>query len=67
MITRYSRPEMRAIWTDENKLRLWLEIELLASEALVKEGIVPKKDFEKIKARPEERRVGKGGRSRGSP
>ena len=34
MITRYSRPEMRAIWTDENKLRLWLQIELLASEAL---------------------------------
>jgi len=35
MITRYSRPEMRAIWTDENKLRIWLQIELLASEALV--------------------------------
>jgi adenylosuccinate lyase len=50
MITRYSRPEMRAIWTDENKLRLWLQIELLASEALVKEGIVPAKDFKKIKA-----------------
>ena len=50
MITRYSRPEMRAIWTDENKLNLWLQIELLASEALVKEGIVPKKDFAKIKA-----------------
>ncbi len=50
MITRYSRPEMRAIWTDENKLKLWLQIELLASEALVKEGVVPKKDFAKIKA-----------------
>lgn len=50
MITRYSRPEMRAIWTDENKLKLWLQIELLASEALVKEGIVPAKDFQKIKA-----------------
>jgi len=50
MITRYSRPEMRAIWTDENKLRLWLQIEQLASEALVKEGIVPAADFEKIKA-----------------
>ncbi|HEY1719009.1 MAG TPA: adenylosuccinate lyase [Verrucomicrobiae bacterium] len=49
MITRYSRPEMRAIWTDENKLRIWLQIELLASEALVAEGIVPKKDFSKIK------------------
>src|SRR5678810_802844 len=50
MITRYSRPEMRAIWTDENKLKIWLQIELLASEALVKERIVPAKDFAKIKA-----------------
>src|SRR6202161_744082 len=50
MITRYSRPEMRAIWTDENKLKLWLQIELLASEALAKEKIVPARDFAKIKA-----------------
>jgi len=50
MITRYSRPEMRAIWTDENKLKIWLQIELLASEALVQEGVVPAKDFKKIKA-----------------
>jgi adenylosuccinate lyase len=49
MITRYSRPEMRAIWTDENKLRIWLQIELLASEALVVEGVVPKSDFAKMK------------------
>jgi adenylosuccinate lyase len=50
MILRYSRPEMRAVWTDENKLRIWLQIELLASEALAAEGIVPKKDFDKIKS-----------------
>jgi len=50
MIPRYSRPEMRAIWTDENKLDLWLQIEMHASEALVKEGIVPKADFAKMKA-----------------
>ncbi|HSY74735.1 MAG TPA: adenylosuccinate lyase [Dongiaceae bacterium] len=49
MITRYSRPEMREIWTDENKLRIWLQIELLASEALVKQGIVPRADFAKMK------------------
>ena len=49
MITRYSRPEMRAIWTDENKLRIWLQIELLAGGALAKEGVVPKGDFQKIK------------------
>ena len=54
MIQRYSRPEMRAIWTDENKLKIWLQIELLASEALVKEGVVPEQDFAKIKAGAEQ-------------
>jgi adenylosuccinate lyase len=49
MIQRYSRPEMRAIWTDENKLRIWLQIELLAGEALVKEAVVPAADFDKLK------------------
>ena len=50
MIQRYSRPAMRAIWTDENKLRIWLQIELLVTEALVDEGIVPQADFERIKS-----------------
>jgi len=50
MIQRYSRPAMRAIWSEEHKLKLWLQIELLASEALVKEGLVPKADFEQLKA-----------------
>ena len=49
MITRYSRPELRAIWTDENKLRIWLQIELLASEALAAEGVVPQADFARMK------------------
>ena len=40
---------MRDIWTDANKLIIWLQIELLASEALVKEGIVPAKDFQILK------------------
>jgi adenylosuccinate lyase len=50
VILRYSRPEMRAIWTDENKLRIWLQIEMLASEALAADGIVPKKDLARMKA-----------------
>jgi len=50
MIARYSRPEMRAIWSHENQLKIWLQIELLASEALAQENIVPKSDFKKIKA-----------------
>jgi adenylosuccinate lyase len=54
MITRYSRPEIRAIWTDENKLRLWLQIELLASKALTAEGVVPKADLARIKAGAEQ-------------
>jgi len=41
---------MRAIWTDENKLNLWLQIEMHASEALVKEGIVPKADFARMQS-----------------
>ena len=41
---------MRCIWADENRLEIWLQIELLASEALVAEGVVPEADFQKIKA-----------------
>ncbi len=51
MIQRYSRPEMRDIWTEQRKLEIWLQIELLASEALVAEGIVPEKDFAQMKAK----------------
>ena len=50
MIPRYSRPNMRAIWTDENKLNFWLQIEMLASEALVKEGTVSSADFKRMQA-----------------
>jgi adenylosuccinate lyase len=50
MIQRYSRAEMRDIWSEQRKLEIWLQIELLASEALTRQGLVPKKDFEQIKA-----------------
>lgn len=36
---------MREVWTEQRKLEIWLQIELLASEVLSKHGIVPKKDF----------------------
>ena len=49
MIMRYSRAAMRDIWTEENKLKIWLRIELLASEALCKAGLVPEGDFKQIK------------------
>ncbi|GIV54502.1 MAG: adenylosuccinate lyase [Candidatus Kapaibacterium sp.] len=51
MIERYTRPEMGAIWSDENKFRIWLEIELLAVEAHVKLGVVPASDYEELRAK----------------
>ena len=42
---------MREIWTEQRKLEIWLQIELLASEALVAEGLVPRKDFAVMKKR----------------
>src|SRR5436189_5309816 len=51
MIQRYSRPAMREIWSEQRKLEIWLQIELLASEALSRQGLVPKKDFAHMKAR----------------
>ncbi|HND34067.1 MAG TPA: lyase family protein, partial [Myxococcota bacterium] len=41
MIPRYSRPEMVAIWTPENRLKIQLEVELLACEAMETRGEVP--------------------------
>ena len=41
MILRYSRPEMTSIWSEESKLKIWLEVEILALEAMAKEGLAP--------------------------
>ena len=51
MIQRYSRAVMRDIWSEQRKLEIWLQIELLASEALCAQGLVPKKDFAQMKAK----------------
>src|SRR3974377_1098668 len=51
MIQRYSRSVMRDIWSEQRKLEIWLQIELLASEALCAAGLVPRKDFQQMKAR----------------
>ena len=51
MIGRYTRPEMRDIWTEQRKLEIWLEIELLAAEALCAEGLVPKAHLRQMKAK----------------
>lgn len=49
MIERYSRPEMRAIWTEENKFKAWLEVEILACEAWSKLGAIPAEDVKKLR------------------
>ena len=49
MITRYSRPAMRKIWEDDNRLKAWLEVEILATEAFSKLGDIPKEDVKKIR------------------
>ena len=51
MISRYTRPEMGAIWTDENKFGIWLNIEVLACEAMNKLGEVPAADLKNIRTR----------------
>ena len=43
MISRYTRPEMGAIWTEENKFKAWLEVEILACEAWAELGDIQKK------------------------
>ena len=42
MIPRYSRPEMAAIWTPENKFKIWFEIEAHACDAQAQLGVIPK-------------------------
>ncbi|HEM3667905.1 TPA: adenylosuccinate lyase [Streptococcus suis] len=49
MINRYSRPEMAAIWSEENKYKAWLEVEILADEAWAELGEIPKEDVALIR------------------
>ncbi|HEY1742208.1 MAG TPA: adenylosuccinate lyase [Granulicella sp.] len=41
MIARYTRPQMASIWSEENKYRNWLRVELAATDTLVRAGMVP--------------------------
>ena len=49
MIERYSRKEIKSIWEDSNKYKIWLEIELAAAEAMEKLKIIPKGVARKIR------------------
>ncbi|HOW59736.1 MAG TPA: adenylosuccinate lyase [Candidatus Omnitrophota bacterium] len=51
MIPRYTRAEMAQVWTEENKLRKWLEVELAALEGLAHYGYIPKDVPAKVRAK----------------
>jgi len=51
LIPRYSRDRMNAIWTPENRYRTWLDIEILACEAMSQLGLIPPASLENIKSR----------------
>jgi adenylosuccinate lyase len=51
MIARYTRPEMGRIWSDANKYQCWLTVEIAASQALAKFGLVPQSAADAIRDR----------------
>ena len=48
MISRYTRPEMAAIWNDQTKYDCWLAVEVAADEGWSKLGMIPAEDIKKI-------------------
>ena len=48
MIDRYSRAQMRAVWTEENKFGAYLKVEIAACEAWSRLGVIPAEDVQKI-------------------
>ena len=42
MIARYSRKELRTIWSEENKYKIWLDVEIAAAQAMEKLGQIPR-------------------------
>src|SRR6187551_1669690 len=50
MVPRYSRPEMTAIWSPENRYRIWWQIEVFAAEAMGQIGMIPSNDAATIRA-----------------
>jgi adenylosuccinate lyase len=49
LIERYTRPEMAAVWTLENKFKKWLELEIYACEAWAELGVIPREAVEAIR------------------
>src|SRR5512140_1483739 len=51
LIARYTRPEMGRIWSEDNKFRTWLKVEVAATETLSAAGIVPRKAAQVIRSK----------------
>src|SRR5437868_1476138 len=50
MVPRYCRPGMTAIWSAENRYRIWWQIEVFAAEAMGRNGMIPAEDAATIRA-----------------
>jgi len=51
VIARYTRPEMGRIWSDENRFRTWMAVEVAATESLAEAGLVPEDAARAIRER----------------
>lgn len=49
MIERYSRPQMKKVWSDETKFDKWLQVEIAVCEAWAEQGAIPKEAMPKIR------------------
>ena len=49
MIERYSRPQMKMVWSEETKFNKWLEVELAVCDAWAELGVIPREAIPKIK------------------
>src|SRR6478609_4777629 len=59
MVPRYSRAEMTAIWSSENRYRIWWQIEVFAAEAMGRIGMIPADDAKTIRAAYDRKALGK--------
>jgi adenylosuccinate lyase len=50
VIERYSLPEMKQVWSDDNKYQKWLDVELAACEAWTELGVIPAEDMVKLRS-----------------
>ncbi|MBY0472447.1 adenylosuccinate lyase [bacterium] len=60
MINRYSRPEMKKIWEEQNRYHAWMQVELAVCDQLSQVGLIPKADWTKLKKAANELLEGPG-------